>query len=143
VGIASTFYPKEKYNDGQFACAGRTKLLPKATMQEWTDETLPVCAHRTLPCGTWIQVKNVKTKATSWCVVADRGPYGALTSKGKWVLKRPNSKTKGRFNRMIDLGPTVAEKAATKGLAKVQITAFKPSLWTLVLDLWFTVLRLV
>jgi len=34
------------------------------------------CAHRTLPKGTIVTVTNVKTGATTWCIVKDRGPYG-------------------------------------------------------------------
>jgi outer membrane biosynthesis protein TonB len=34
------------------------------------------CAHRTLPKGTIVTVVNVKTGASTWCIVKDRGPYG-------------------------------------------------------------------
>jgi rare lipoprotein A (peptidoglycan hydrolase) len=34
------------------------------------------CAHRTLPKGTVVTVVNVKTGASTWCIVKDRGPYG-------------------------------------------------------------------
>lgn len=34
------------------------------------------CAHRTLPRGTVVTVRNVANGATATCVVTDRGPYG-------------------------------------------------------------------
>ena len=43
------------------------------TDPQWGDRP---CAHRTLPKGTVVTVVNVKTGASTWCIVKDRGPYG-------------------------------------------------------------------
>lgn len=111
-GIASTFRPGGKWNNGKFACGG-----------DWVDESLPICAHRTLPCGTWVSIENKKTGDTAWCQVRDRGPYGAITPAGKWVVKRPNDPetADAKYRGVIDLGPSVAESAGTKGWGRVVI----------------------
>ena len=123
VGIASYFKPVEKHNNGIFACAGRTPMLPYKTHREWKDPEMPICASRTIPCGTWVYVENLKTKDTTWCMVADRGPYGAKMPNGKWVVKRPGDpKTKAaKYRGIIDLSPRVMREAGTKGWGRVRI----------------------
>ncbi|WP_158291901.1 septal ring lytic transglycosylase RlpA family protein [Paracraurococcus ruber] len=37
----------------------------------------PFCAHRSLPFGTRIQVRNLDTRKVATCRVTDRGPYRA------------------------------------------------------------------
>ena len=125
VGIATKFFPVEEHNNGKFACTGRTPLFPASKLRRWRTgmEDLPLCAHRTIPCGTWVWVQNVKTKAGAWCVVGDRGPYGALTPDGDWVLKlarNPDTKD-AEYRAVIDLSPGVAKKVGTKGWARVRI----------------------
>jgi hypothetical protein len=71
--------------------------------------SVPVCAHRTLPCGTWIHITNKKNNHTAWCQVRDRGPYGALTPEGKWVIKRPRDRElEAKYKGVLDMSPTVA-----------------------------------
>lgn len=115
IGIASTFRPHERWNNGKFACGGR-----------WKDPNRPVCAHRWIPCHTWIEVENTKNGSTAWCEVMDRGPYGALTPEGQWVLKRPRDpKTKlARWRGIIDLSPSVSKAIGTNGWARVKIRSW-------------------
>ena len=115
-GLATTFYPKEKWNNGKFACGGN-----------WTDPSLPVCAHRTLPCRTWVLVENEKTGDTAWCEIRDRGPYGALMPDGTWVVRKPRDHRfrQARYRSIIDLGPTVALRVNTRGKARVVIRAWR------------------
>ena len=115
TGIASTFTAHEKWNNGKFACGG-----------DWEDPDRAVCAHRWLPCGTWIEVESKKTGRTAWCEVMDRGPYGALSSDGKWVLKRPRDpKTKSaKWRGIIDLSPSVTNAIGTGGFGVVTIRSW-------------------
>lgn len=57
------------------------------------------CAHRTLPFGTHILVKNPDTGVTCIVVVNDRGPY--------------------RGKRALDLSRAAARKLGITGVAKV------------------------
>ena len=43
------------------------------TDPQWGDHP---CAHRTLPKGTVVTVVNIRTGASTWCIMKDRGPYG-------------------------------------------------------------------
>lgn len=44
-----------------------------------------VVAHRTLPCGTRLEVCNMRTAKCAKAVVADRGPYGKSKRDGEIV----------------------------------------------------------
>lgn len=139
VGVATKFFPKEEHNNGKFACAGRTELLPRDTHSAWEDEDMPICAHRWAPCGTWVRVENLRTNEVSWCLVADRGPYGATTADGDWVLRAPANKDApkdAKYRAVIDLSPSIARKIGSKGWAKVRIKWWRPKRRTLVMDLW-------
>lgn len=124
VGKASTFWPYEPgLNNGKFACGG-----------DWEDETLPVCAHRTLPCGSWILVENLETDDWAWCKVMDRGPYGKLDGNGKWfnsALERKAAKKedrkprKGRYRGILDMGPSVSSAVGSDGMLEVKIWWWK------------------
>ena len=105
TGFATTFYPQERWNNGQFACGGR-----------WRDPNLRVCAHRTLSCGSIIFVTNHRTNRTSWCVVRDRGPYGATAPDGSWVLKSPKNKgVIGKYRGILDVSRQVARDIGSDG----------------------------
>ena len=109
-------------NNGKFACAGRTEMLPRDTHSEWTDVDMPICAHRKIKCGTWVQVRNKKNGKVAWCMVADRGPYGAIDEDGEWVLKRPfDNHVEARYRSVIDLAPSVSKKLETRGFGKVEL----------------------
>ena len=42
----------------------------------WYDYRAGECAHRTLPKGTVVTIRNLANGATATCTVTDRGPYG-------------------------------------------------------------------
>mgnify|MGYP003647384851 CR=1 FL=1 len=121
VGMATTFYPKEKgMNNGILGCTG----------EKWKNPDQPFCASRTIPCGTWVHVENVKTKDTTWCKVMDRGPYGKYDADGKWfnaATDRKAAKKEGRERRAgtyrakLDMSRSVAKKLKSKGMVKVKI----------------------
>lgn len=79
------------------------------------------CAHRQLPCGTIIFLSG--PNGLSWCVVADRGPYGAVW-QGQWKLKT-SAKALGRWRGDVDLSPIVADELGVTrqiGIAPVSAT---------------------
>ncbi len=140
TGTASTFYPQERWNNGQFACAGRTPQLPAKTMQRWKDESWPICASRTIPCGTWVRVRNLRTNKEGVCLIADRGPYGARMPDGKWAvmtrirladgtlgwrvrIRLPGNswrvetsrKKPGRYLGILDMGPDLSNTIGSDG----------------------------
>lgn len=60
-------------------------------------------AHRTLPLGSWIIVKNPLTGDWRPLRVIDRGPYGA-TKDGKWFSKvGAQASRAGRFSGCLDI----------------------------------------
>lgn len=69
---------------------------------EKLDETSMVAAHKTLPCGTVVQVLNLANQLVARVRIIDRGPYIA--------------------GRIIDLNPASANALKVKGLATVSIT---------------------
>src|SRR5260221_6230321 len=67
IGLASV------YHDKYLAC-------PKYTYK-YTG--LDTCAHRSLPCGSVINIKRIDTGKTVQAVVADRGPFGICRPSNK------------------------------------------------------------
>jgi hypothetical protein len=137
TGIASTFYPVERWNDGRLACAGRSdNLKPRRHWTYWRHRDMPVCASRTIPCGTWVLVHNQRTQKSSWCVIGDRGPYGAVLPVGVqppngapcrarrdgrcWYVKR-RRKQPGRWQGVIDIGPSVEKSIGSDGWDRVSL----------------------
>ena len=49
----------------------------------------PTCASRTIPLGTVVIVRRVKTGDWTMCRVNDRGPYGARLYDGAWTAMLP------------------------------------------------------
>ncbi len=68
------------------------------------DPSQMTAAHRTLPFGTWVEVRRVTTGATVRVRINDRGPFG-------------------HKDRIIDLARGAAEKIGLvrAGLAKVEV----------------------
>lgn len=88
-----------------------------------TDETMFVCAHRTLSCGTVILIESVRTGRTSLCRVMDRGPFGAKGDDGVWFPKVGRHRDReGAFRGILDMTPAVVHALGlTGGLAQVRI----------------------
>lgn len=70
----------------------------------WYDYNPGECAHRTLPKGTVVTVRNLANGATVTCVVTDRGPYD--------------------YSRIIDLDRDSFAQLAdpSRGVIQVEIT---------------------
>lgn len=106
---------------GVFGTAGdRLAGGPLACSGRWLGSRDLVCAHRTLPCGTALLVKNLQTRRIVPCLVLDRGPYGALLPDGQFVIKR-NRREAGRWRSIVDLSPQVATLLGISGVAQVQL----------------------
>ena len=79
----------------------------KTASGERYDPSAMTAAHRTLPLGTMVQIRNLKTGCSVTVRVNDRGPY----CKG----------------RIVDVSKAAAEqlKMTTSGTAKVQVAVLK------------------
>jgi peptidoglycan lytic transglycosylase len=84
TGIASV-YSNEKTANGEYAYPSRL-----------------TAAHRTLPFGTFVEVRNLKTGRSVIVRINDRGPFVA--------------------GRIIDLTPAGAKAIGSDGLAPVALT---------------------
>jgi rare lipoprotein A len=84
TGIASV-YSNEKTANGEYAYPSRF-----------------TAAHRTLPFGTFVEVRNLKTGRSVIVRINDRGPFVA--------------------GRIIDLTPAGAKAIGSDGLAPVALT---------------------
>lgn len=71
------------------------------------------CASRRLPFGTLVVLIEEQTQAMSWCIVNDRGPYGALLEDGTWVKKFRASQP-GVWRAILDVTPATAWKLASR-----------------------------
>lgn len=88
-----------------------------------------ICAHRTLPCGTMLVVENVRTNMYSWCMVMDRGPYGAILvdddNQKTWTLKISASDP-GRWRGILDMSPAVSNELNHNGLERIRYWVYNP-----------------
>ena len=98
VGIASTFY------DRHVACAP-FRINPYKVMG---------IAHKTLPCGTAVEVTNMRNGKTARAVVVDLGPCTTVFCR----TRLPARIRKRRF----DLLPMVERAIGSDGLALVRVT---------------------
>lgn len=129
VGNASTFGPVDPgMNNGKLACGG----------DEWEDTSLPICAHRTLPCGTWVSVRNLRNGKQTWCKVMDRGPYGKLSPEGEWFNGALYPDHTGTFRSILDMGPVPSGRINKRGIERVRIKVWRNKLLDDILDalLW-------
>ncbi len=95
----------EGYQEGEASYYGE-KFHGKGTASgEVFDASLFTAAHRTLPFGTWLKVKNVANGMETYVRVNDRGPYAGE-------------------NRIIDLSKAAFESIASlsSGIINVSIT---------------------
>lgn len=76
-------------------------------------------AHRTLPLGSRVVVRNLRTQQSAIATVIDRGPYGAV-HKGKWVLKK-RSRHPGKWRGCADLTPATAQAIGHNGRERVEV----------------------
>lgn len=84
---------------------------------------LQTCASRSIPLNTIVLVEDVETGRRVWCRVNDRGPYGALTHDGEWVLKL-SSDDPGKWRGIMDLSRGTAKALGfdfRAGLNKIRV----------------------
>jgi len=102
-----------------------------------------VCAHRWYPCGTLLIVENQKTGDRNWCVVLDRGPYGAnvfasdgskvmINGRQGWYIKIrendappaelcPDGGCVGRWRGVLDMSPAVSKGMNHTGWGAIKV----------------------
>jgi len=94
--------PRAEVEDGYATWYGAAFAGRKTASGERFQPMGLTAAHRTLPFGTWVEVKRVDTGASVRVRITDRGPFGAPSQ-----------------NRIIDLSRGAAEKI---GLVKSGVT---------------------
>jgi hypothetical protein len=138
-GIGSRFGdPGDKWTGGKMACAPHDAV----------NSVDHVCAHRWYPCGTILIVEYPATGKRNWCVVADRGPYGAnvFAADGKAVLSPsggaawyvmihagdpppddlcPEGGCTGKWRGVIDMSPVVSKGMGHPGMGYVKVWRLK------------------
>lgn len=137
-GIGSRFGdPGDPWIGGRMACKPNN----------YVDQVDHVCAHRWYPCGTILIVENQKTKQRNWCVVKDRGPYGAnvfaadgskvkIEGRDAWFIKIrqddppppelcPDGGCTGKWRGVIDLSPAVSKGMGHTGWGYVKVWRLK------------------
>ncbi|MFN8015980.1 MAG: G5 domain-containing protein [Acidimicrobiia bacterium] len=73
--VSSRVVIKQPIN--QIISIGTKPLGTQQGNASWYSHIPGTCAHRTLPMGTIVTVRNNSTGATTTCKVADRGPFGS------------------------------------------------------------------
>jgi hypothetical protein len=114
-GLATVYHtPTDlgKWRGSVLAC-----LWNKA-VKDFADDQL-FCAHRSYRCGTVLHVYMPKTRKSSYCVVADRGPYGAKVD-GKFVVKIRKGDP-GVWRGILDMSPGVLKNLGGTGYDHVRI----------------------
>lgn len=98
-GIASV------YTDHQVACPGERYNARALT-----------AAHRTLPCGSRVEVTNLRNGRKVVVKITDRGPC---------LSKECQRQTPWLLARVIDLTPEAARQIGMDGLAPVSVARLK------------------
>jgi hypothetical protein len=137
-GIATRYgEPGDKFAQQGTACKPHNKI----NQYEHT------CAHRWWPCGTLLIVENTKTKERNWCVVRDRGPYGANVfaadgtkvmagSRAAWYIKIrkddpppddlcPGGGCTGKWRGVLDMSPAVSKGMGHTGWGHIKVWRLK------------------
>lgn len=130
TGIASRFaYPGDKWVGGTAFCLRDNYGRPRKIRP--SDH---VVAHRKLPCGTVLAIRNIRTNKWTTATVGDRGPYGACNHpsyrrgrrcpKGHWHIKVKRSDP-GIWRGIVDLTPSVSRAIGHNGYEAVEIFILK------------------
>lgn len=116
AGLASWYgYPGDRWAGGDRRACRRAMGGGPA----FERALLSGVAHRTLPCGTRLLLRNASTGRWTAARVVDRGPYGAVLSNGRWVVKLREGDP-GEWRGVLDLLPGVADRLGAHGLHRVQ-----------------------
>lgn len=101
--------PGDAWDNGQLACQ---RVLKRQLGKSWqaAAERYGV-AHRSAPCGAWLVVC---ARRCSIAVVADRGPYGALTRHGYKVRRvlGERERYRGDFDLRVGLARAIGFRGA-------------------------------
>jgi hypothetical protein len=137
-GIATRYgSPGDKFAQQGTACKPHNKI----------NEYEHTCAHRWYPCGTILIVENSKTGDRNWCVVRDRGPYGANVfaadgskvmagNRAAWYIKIrkddpppdelcPGGGCTGRWRGILDMSPAVSKGMNHTGWGHIKFWRLK------------------
>jgi hypothetical protein len=137
-GIATRYgSPGDKFAQQGTACKPHDKI----------NDYDHVCAHRWYPCGTLLIVENSKTGDRNWCVVLDRGPYGANVfaadgskvmagNRAAWYIKInkddpppaefcPEGGCTGRWRGILDMSPAVSKGMNHTGWGPIKFWRLK------------------
>jgi rare lipoprotein A len=69
--------PRDEVQEGVATWYGGAFAGRKTASGERFDPSAMTAAHRTLPFGTWVEVRRVDTGATVRVRITDRGPFGS------------------------------------------------------------------
>jgi hypothetical protein len=115
IGVASRFGdPGDNLAGTELFCNPGKKV----------DSTAHICAHRTLPCNTILFLENPRTNMRTFCIVKDRGPFGAVNTDGEWTIK-VNKDDPGEWRGIIDMSPAVSSSLSHNGMEKINIWHYK------------------
>jgi len=119
AGNASRYgYAGDQFDQvGSFAC--KDSLQARYGGRGWQKLRDHGVAHRTLPCGTPIGVCNVRTSRCTTAYVVDRGPWGALDSKGAWHARVPPLRPGEHYRGELDLLPAIYSAIGLTGIEQV------------------------
>ncbi len=124
--------PGQRFVDygSQFAQPG-DKWAGGASVCLWREvrPTDHIIAHRTLPCGTKVLVRNMRTNLATIATVGDHGPYGACLDEGwvkgtrcqSWVVKK-HATDPGTWRGSFDLTPSVGKAIGQTGIQLFEVT---------------------
>jgi rare lipoprotein A (peptidoglycan hydrolase) len=87
------------------------------------DPSKKTCAMRAAPLRRAVLVRLTRTGHKTWCLVNDRGPYGALDDEGLWITKF-SREDPGEWRGVIDLSRATAVALGfdfQRGLEQVEI----------------------
>jgi len=120
VGLAAVYgYPGDRLDNGHHAC--RALLTRRHGLKWWQQAKARGIAHRTLPCGTRVELYDLRTSRRASAVVVDRGPHGQVLPDGRWTARR-QLRPGARWRGIVDLLPPVAAQLRLRGLHPVLLT---------------------
>lgn len=115
------------YERGLASWYGDGKMHGRVTASgEEIDPDRFTCAHRSLPLQTSVLLVNARDpERRVWCRINDRGPFGATTSSGKWVVKM-RADDPGQWRGVLDISVAAARELGTyeQGLQPIEIRAW-------------------
>jgi hypothetical protein len=77
-------------------------------------------AHRTLPLGSWVWVRNPLTEMVSVLRVIDRGPYWAVGPTGGFIKGGKNREAPGTFTGCLDITYPAGVDLMHRGRQRIQ-----------------------